>query len=237
MKKESERSILEVRREKGSAKGGYTGSGDIFRSALVKNACYDGELEIPCIDAQWAVPTKLLSFSKAIGGKEYDAWVHFYEADMRFERLWNRPERYLPALRKYAGVITPDFSVFRDMPLVMQQWNIYRSRAIGHWLQENGMPVITNVRWGDERTFELSCTGVPRGAAIAIGSHGCMKRERERKCFAEGLDYAVDRLRPQTLIVYGTAPDAIFLKHKQAGISVLQFDSECMAAHKKAVHG
>ena len=93
------------------------------------------------------------------------------------------------------------------------------------------------MRWGDERTFDLSCTGVPQAAAIAVGSHGCMKLGRERQCFAEGLDHAVDRLRPKTLIVYGTAPDAIFLKYKQAGISVLQFDSECMSAHKRAVHG
>ncbi len=60
-----------------------------------------------------------------------------------FERIWTTPNKYLPIIKKFRGVITPDFSVYRDMPLVMQQWNIYRSRAIGHWLQEkrcNGYP-------------------------------------------------------------------------------------------------
>lgn len=95
---------------------------------------------------------------------------------MSFERLWNQPNKYLPILKKYAGVISPDFSVYRDMPLVIQQWNIYRSRAVGHWLQENGIPVITNVRGSDNRTYELCCTGVHRptrplqsGLTVALG--------------------------------------------------------------------
>ena len=81
--------------------------------------------------------------------------MHCYEDDAAFERLWSRPERYLPILKRYAGVIAPDFSLYRDMPLVMQQWNVYRSRAIAHWLQENGIPVIANVRWGDRRTTQF----------------------------------------------------------------------------------
>lgn len=122
------------------------------------------------------------------------------------------------------------------MPLVMQQWNIYRSRAIGHWLQEQGIPVIVNVRWGDERTYDLCCTGVPINSTIAIGSHGCVRLLQERKYFVQGLDYVVDRLKPKTIIVYGTALDVIFCKHKEAGIEIQQFDSDYMVAHKKAVN-
>ena len=107
-----------------------TGCKDVFRAFLVKNARYAGDLEIPCIEAEDQLPTRLIPFSKAFGSKDYDAWVHFYEDDVGFERLWNQPNKYMPILKKYAGVISPDFSVYRDMPLVMQQWNIYRSRAM-----------------------------------------------------------------------------------------------------------
>lgn len=122
-----------------------TGCKDVFRAFLVKNAHYEGDLEIPCIEAEEQLPSRLIPFSKTVGSKDYDAWVHFYEDDVNFERLWNQPNKYLPILKKFAGAISPDFSVYRDMPLVMQQWNIYRSRAIGHWLQEQGIPIITNV--------------------------------------------------------------------------------------------
>lgn len=212
------------------------GCKDVFRAFLVQNARYEGNLEIPCIDVEDQLPTKLIPFSKAIGGKDYDAWVHFYEDDVSFERLWNNPSKYLPIIQKYAGVISPDFSVYRDMPLVMQQWNIYRSRAIGHWLQENGLPVITNVRWSDNRTYKLCCTGVPINSSIAIGSHGCIKILQERQHFIQGLDYVVNSLKPKTIIVYGATPDAIFSKYKEAGIALLQFNSDYMITHKKAVN-
>ena len=80
---------------------------------------------------------KLIAFSKAIRSTDFDTWIHFYEDDVAFERIWNTPNKYLPIIKKFKGVITPDFSVYRDMPLVMQQWNIYRSRAIGLMLYHN----------------------------------------------------------------------------------------------------
>lgn len=92
------------------------------------------------------------------------------------------------------------------------------------------------MRWSDDRTYELCCTGVPSNSTIAIGSHGCIKLVREREFFARGLDYAVYKLKPKTIIVYGTAPDAIFFKYRDAAISILQFDSDYMIAHRKAVN-
>ena len=213
-----------------------SGCKDVFHAFLVKNARYEGELEIPCMESEQTLPADLVPFSKAVGGKEFGSWVHFYEDDANFERIWNYPNKYLPILKKYAGVITPDFSIYRDMPLVMQQWNIYRSRALGHWLQENGIPVITNVRWGDERTFDLCCVGVPKNSTISIGSHGCIKLLHEREYFERGLEHVVNKLNPKTIIVYGTTPDKIFSKFTEKGISVMQFDSDCMNVHRKAVN-
>ena len=210
-----------------------SGCKDVFHAFLVKNAQFDTDLEIPRIAPESALPERLISFSKAVMGNDYDQWVHFYEDDANFERLWNKPNKYLPIFHKYKGVITPDFSLYRDMPLVMQQWNTYRSRAIGCWLQENGIPTIANVRWGDERTYDLCCAGVPKNSTIAIGSHGCIKLLQERPYFINGLDYAVRKLRPKAIIVYGTAPDYIFDKYRKQGIEILQFDSDYMVAHRK----
>ncbi len=212
-----------------------SGCKDVFHAFMVQNATYEGELEIPCIAPETAIPERLIAFSKAIGGTDYDAWIHFYEDDASFERLWNRPFKYLPILERYKGVIAPDFSLYRDMPLVMQYWNIYRSHAVAVWLQSEGVPVIANVRWGDGRTYDVCCCGVPRSATIAVGSHGCIKLLQDRRFFVSGLDHAVNTLKPKTIVVYGTAPDAVFGKYKDAGIRVLQFDSDYMIAHRKEV--
>ena len=213
-----------------------SGCKDVFHAFLVKNAIYDSPLEIPCLKIELRKPQKLSAFSKAVHSADYNAWVHFYEDDTAFERLWNRPNTYLPILKKFKGVISPDFSVYRDMPLVMQQWNIYRSRAIGHWLQENGVPVIPNIRFGDDRTFELSCAGVNKHGVIAIGSHGCIQLLTERNYFKNGLKYVIERLEPTTLVVYGAAPHEVFAQYMEMGIEILPFDSDFTVAHRKAVN-
>ncbi len=78
-------------------------------------------------------------------------------------------------------------------------------------------------------------TSVPEDSTIAVGSHGCIKLLQEREFFTKGLDYVVNRLQPKTILVYGTAPDAIFSKYKESGVAVLQFDSDYHIAHQKAV--
>lgn len=112
---------------------------DVFNAFLVSYATYVGDYEIPCIRASYDIPKKLVPFSKALSCKDCEQWVHFYEDDYLFERIWKSPERYLDILKKYKGVILPDFSLYRDMPLAMQIWNIYRSRALGNWFQINGI--------------------------------------------------------------------------------------------------
>ncbi|MDO4296010.1 MAG: DUF4417 domain-containing protein, partial [bacterium] len=187
-----------------------SGCKDVFRAFLVNSAEYAGDLEMPCIKPEDLLPTGMIAFSKAIRSKDYGKFVHFYEDDVNFERIWNNPMRYLPILRKFDGVIAPDFSMYRDMPLVMQEWNTYRNRAIGHWLQLNGIKVIPNVRFSDERSFQFCCDGISKGSTIAVGSHGCIKINIERKYFRCGMNYIVRKLEPKRIIVYGKAPNDIF---------------------------
>ncbi len=113
---------------------------DVFRSFLVADANYDGYIELPCIITSKELPNRVITFYKAMAkaNKDYDCWVAFYEHDINFERLWNNPKQYLNRLKKFNGVISPDFSLYRNMPLVMQEWNTYRGRALAFWLQKNG---------------------------------------------------------------------------------------------------
>ena len=119
------------------------------------------------------------------------------------------------------------------MPLVMQLWNIYRSRAIGRWLQENGVDVIVNVRWGDYRTYAACCYGVYQKGTIAIGSHGCIRIKEDRLFFEKGLEQVVNTLVPNCIVVYGSAPEYIFDKYRAMGIEVLQFDSDFSVSRKE----
>ena len=143
----------------------------VFRSFLVENADYDGHFELPVIKTSNLIPRKLVPFSKAMAKtwNDFGCWVMFYEHDIKFERFWNRPIQYLEKLKKFEGVISPDFSLYRNMPLCMQMWNTYRGRALAVWLQNNGVKIIPNVRFNDERTYEFCFDGIERFKTVAVG--------------------------------------------------------------------
>lgn len=208
---------------------------DVFHAFLVENADYNGDIELPVIKTSDLIPEKVVTFSKAMSKKwtDFDCWVLFYEHDKNFERLWNNPKQYLPKLRKFKGIISPDFSLYRNMPLVMQAWNTYRSRALTHWLWQNGVEVIPNIRWNDERTFAFCFDGVEKNKTVAVGTHGCIKYRDDKEYFKAGLKELVKRLEPKTIIVYGAAPEDIFQKYKENGIEIIAFESEFSKSRKQ----
>ena len=208
---------------------------DVFRSFLVKNAEFDGYIELPKIKTSDVLPEKVVTFSKAMSRtwNDYDCWVVFYEHDIKFERLWNNPKKYLNKLKKFKGVVSPDFSLYRNMPLVMQMWNTYRSRAIAVWLQKNGVDIIPNVRFGDERTFSFCFDGIEENKIVAVGTHGCINRKEDKIFFKIGLARMVQRLSPKTIIVYGNAPLSIFKPYMEKGINIMAFESELLKSRKQ----
>lgn len=208
---------------------------DVFHSFLVERANYDGRIELPCIITSNKIPNKIISFSKAMSKSwnDFNCWVMFYEHDRKFERLWNDPKKYLNKLKKFNGIISPDFSLYRNMPLVMQEWNTYRGRALAVWLQNNGIEVIPNVRFNDERTYNFCFDGIEKYNTVAVGTHGCIKRKSDREYFKKGLDELVKRLSPKNIIVYGAVPDDIFKKYKDSGIKIIHFESEFSKSRKQ----
>ena len=208
---------------------------DVFHAFLVENADFDGYIELPVIKTSDKLPEKVVTFSKAMtkSWTDFDCWVVFYEHDKEFERLWNNPKQYLDKLKKFKGVISPDFSLYRNMPLVMQMWNTYRGRALAVWLQNNDVEIIPNVRFGDERTFSFCFDGIEDNKVVAVGTHGCIKRKEDKIFFKIGLARMVQRLSPKIIIVYGSAPDTIFKPYKDMGINIIAFESEFSKSRKQ----
>ena len=93
------------------------------------------------------IPDYLVPFSKMDRAEADSFAVCEYENDIEFKDLLSNPDEYVEKISKYQGFITPDCSVYRDMPLAVQITNIYRNRAIGYYFQKQGIYVIPNVRW------------------------------------------------------------------------------------------
>ena len=194
---------------------------DVFHTSLLKNANYACEYDFPIIKEEHEVPRRMIPFSKALREKkDFNQWVCFYEDDFLFERIWNQSSRYVDILSKFEGVIAPDFSVYYDMPYSMQIWNIFRSRAIGAWLQQQGIKVIPSIRFGDTRTFDCCCSGISKHSVISIGSLGCLKVKEYRSTFEKGVEHVVSLLQPETIVFYGAAPGNM-TEIKKRGVNVV----------------
>lgn len=102
----------------------------------------------------------------------------------------------------------------------MQLWNIFRSRTIGAWLQQKGIKVIPNIRFGDKRTFDCCCDGISKHSVIVIGSLGCLKYKEYRATFEEGVRHVVDILGPETIVFYGSTPN-IAAEIRERGVNIL----------------
>lgn len=177
-----------------------------WNADILGSAKFDGFFEFPVLKnscSNICGINKIIPFSKAINSQDTDCWVCFYEFDYLFERLWNNPKKYLQKLKMFRGIITPDFSMYQDMPLIQQIYNLYRQRAIGQWLENEGVRVIANIRWSDERTYLLSTQGLECSDVISIGSLGCIKKKECRNTFYDGLDYVLKKLKPKYIIIYG----------------------------------
>ena len=205
----------------------------VFKAWLVEGAQFDGEYEFPIIGDNGKIPERVIPFDKAVGNKDYDPWVHFYIHDREFERIWNHPNKYLEILKRYEGVITPDFSLYRDMPLSLQIWNTYRNRAFGYWLKKNGVPIIPNFSWGDERTYEFCFDGIEKHSIVAVGTHGTAKRKLDRYYLEQAVDKLLERIEPRHIVIYGAVYDKLADMISGAKVSYSQFGCNTFAYKKK----
>lgn len=183
---------------------------------LLKSCTFAGAFQMPQVERHHGMlPSGLVPFHKAVHHKNQPIligqhlkitdknFVHFFLDDYQFERLWNAPERYLTTLSSYAGVLSPDFSLYRDMPCALQLWNTYRNRVLTCWLQQQGLNVVPTVSWSDRSSYDFCFDGPPMYGTFALSTVGTQKNRDARRLFRDGFYEFMERCSPDTLVVYG----------------------------------
>jgi Vilmaviridae nuclease len=132
--------------------------------------------------------------------------VHFFLDDYRFETVWSKPERGLSRCQTVGAALTPDFSLWTDMPVAMQLWQVYRSRWCGAWLLHHGIRVIPTVSWSTPDSYPFAFAGIPTRSVVAVSTVGVVRDRQARALFAAGFTAMVDQLQPSTVLVYGKPP-------------------------------
>lgn len=167
------------------------------------------ELGIPDLPSIHAVPVELIGYNakaKCASAKPGDA-VHFFLDDYRFETVWSQPERSLSRIAKVGMALSPDFSLWTQMPLVMQQWQVYRSRWCAMWMIEHGIPCIPTVSWSTPASWDFCFAGIPKNCTVAISTVG-VNRE-SMTLFTEGLLTLMLSVNPRNILVYGRMLDVL----------------------------
>lgn len=191
----------------------------------------EGFYQMPTIQPVDFMPERITGFNYALSTDDTDQGIHFFIDDYQFERIWNSPDEYMERLGEFTCCLTPDFSLYMDMPIAMKIWNTYRSRLIGQLMQKHGIKVIPTVSWAEKETFTFCFDGLPKNATLAISSVGVMRDENAFKVWKDGTDEMIKRLTPKRILCYGSRPEYDF-----KGIDVTYFNntnSDHMKGSKK----
>lgn len=179
----------------------------------INHAIYEGvgEFEIPEIAPVTEFTAK--EFGRLIYWKQEknpkDICLHSFSYDYQFNTVWTRPYDWLPRLRRFDSVCSPDFSMYRDMPKVLQLYNKYRSHWVAKFWQENGIKVIPNIGWSTPDHFDWQFDGYPKNSLVCVSSVGCLRDKVAKELFLGGFYEMEKRLSPSQVIIYGAIPDEL----------------------------
>lgn len=199
---------------------------DVFNLRFFKNLEVTGDFDSPVIRKNLNIPTNLISFNYALSCKDPEKYyVHFYIDDYQFERIWHKPTKYISLLKKFAGVIGPDFSAYTDMSISQRIFNIYRNKVLTACWQKLGLNVIPNGRWIENNkiyNFNNGFDGLPHHSSIAITTNSTQSSEKYEKFQIEFQDI-LNKLEPTNVIVYGRLKEREKFLCQQQGVNVFEF--------------
>ena len=140
--------------------------------------------------------------------------VCFYQFDRVFDgihgiynAIYHGEKRLLDYYkRRFHGVhffISPDYSMFDDVDVIGNLYQLKKSRIVSLWLSmELGAVVIPNLSCVSEDSFETYFSGLERCSVAAVSLKGHIRRASERRLITEAIKYAVKYLPLKALIVY-----------------------------------
>lgn len=135
--------------------------------------------------------------------------IHFFLGDYLFERTWNRLIQTAEFLDQYKLVLSPDFSLYTDMPKALQLFNHYKKMYVSKFWQDMGIKVVPVACWSDESSFDFCFEGMPKDSLIAVSSVGVMNSKECKHAFELGYNKMLEVLEPKQILWYGKEHECI----------------------------
>ena len=202
---------------------------DVLKERYILGAELSGKYGIPKLKKINADVNGLKSVPFSEARKEKNpkkSVVHCFLDDCKFETLWREPMKSIETIFNFKYVIPPDFSFYSDMPLSLQIYQVYRMRAIHHFLSETGIQCIPVVGWSGEESFDFCFDGLPEGSTLAVSTNGCFAKSG-MECYRKGFSEMCNRLNPKRVIVVGKEIEV------KEDVEIQYLDSFCQSMKKR----
>jgi hypothetical protein len=128
--------------------------------------------------------------------------VHFFNDDIDCDRAYNSPDNHVKKLAQYRYVLTPDFSLYSDLPICVQMHNVFKSRWCGRRWQELGLRIIPTVSWSTPASYDFAFLGLEQGTSVAVSTLGVRSGKIEKELFLAGYTEMVRRVAPKNIFCY-----------------------------------
>lgn len=159
-------------------------------------------------------------------------WFHCFTSEEHFHRLYNRFENYVELLRQVKGLISADFSLYRDYPERILIDNCRANRLVDYALQQAGVPMIPTAGFAGESSWEWCFDGLPLNSTVAITTN-CLGRDKEaHRLFVGGVNTMIEKIQPTAIVVCGKCPD--WLAQRYPNIQIVQIKSYSQMWHERS---
>ena len=167
-----------------------------------------GKCQVPVLNGfnSSSIPGELIAFDdRKRSNDPRNSGIHFYRNDSKFASVLKNPLAWVNAFMDFGYILTPDVSLGNDMPPWMRQQITCLSRAVGVIWQQRGMNVIPSLRWRSNEDLPFVTAGIAEGGTIAVSNYGSRSELSERIIFREGLEEVLEILKPEKVLLYGSA--------------------------------
>ena len=131
-----------------------------------------------------------------------DKTIHFFTYDWNFENVFDKPEKTMEKLDQYYALLSPEFSLYWDMPKAVQIYNTFKNRWCGAFWQKMGKLVIPTICSAGEESYDFCFDGIEEGSVVALSTY---KREKYKNEIMRSYNKMLEVIKPSAIIIYGEA--------------------------------
>ena len=188
---------------------------DFIGQMLIGDTELVGRYHFPQVRSSLSVPDSMpMPFNYFTSAKDIaNQWFHFFIRDDDFEKVWYNFWKYEKYIKAAKGLISTDFSLYRDEDEDLLIRNCYRNRVMACAMQKINDNIIPTAGFAGENTWDWCFDALPHHSSVAITTNGTLSDPEARRLFVGGVDALVKTVYPRNLVICGNFPKWIYDKY------------------------